>query len=70
MATVTGSSNESVPSTRPNTAWTSTSSGRNPASCTVAVRVSSEPSSGVSGSPVASTSAIAICGQATSTRCR
>ena len=44
--------------------------GFNPASATVAVRVSSEPSSGVSGSPVLSTSVIAIFGHASFARSR
>ena len=70
MSTVIGSCNASLESTRPTTAWTATSSGRSPPSCTVAVRVSFEPSSGVSGSPVLSTSVTPIFGHACSTRRR
>jgi len=70
MSTVTGSTSASPVSTLPTTAWTVTSSGRSPANWTVAVKVSFDPSTGVSGSPVLSTSAMWICGHASKARRR
>ncbi|PBJ59810.1 hypothetical protein BB737_27745 [Mycobacterium avium subsp. hominissuis] len=67
---MTGSSSASLPSTRPTTASTVTSSGASPPSATVAVRVSLEPSTGLSGRPVLSTSVITMLGHASSARRR
>ncbi|CPB64741.1 Uncharacterised protein [Mycobacterium tuberculosis] len=67
---MTGSISTSPASTLPSTPCTVTSFGLSPASRTVAVRVSWDPSSGVSGRPVLSTSAISILGHASSARRR
>jgi len=55
IGTVTGSSSSSDSSTRPTTACTATSSDFSPASSTVARTVIGAPTTGLSGTPEAST---------------